>query len=879
MSKRWGSLLVPLFFLLSPAVKAPAQTLQSPLADAPIIGKVVHYIERNYVDPDTLNPQKLFETASRQMEGSIPPFVARLGNSSLSLRFGDQEEKIPFAAPLTLDDLPRLVRQTLGFLNSHYDGRLEPKEREYLAAAGLTEALDPHSNFLTPQLYREFKIGTKGNFGGLGIVIGIREETLTVIAPLEGTPAWKAGIRAKDRITQIGEEATINMSLAEAVEKLRGPVGSRVTILVQRAGVAAPLKFTLDRAIIQIESVKGKLVGRKIALVKIKSFQEETLRDFDRVMRKLEKEAGGLEGVVLDLRNNPGGLLDQAIRLADRFLASGLIVKTASSEGEESEEAKPGQPEESLPLIVLVNEGSASASEILAGAVKYNDRGLVLGHRTFGKGTVQTVFDLKDGSALKLTIAKYLVVGDREVQSVGIEPDIELVPASVGEKTVNLFEEIRPKEEKGPESSNAFRIQYLEKAAETGEEENVEAPLEEDFPVSLAKMLMEERKRPFKWSDWLAGNPPLLTRVREGQANRIAESLKKAGIDWSAGPEKGRPLLAVRTELTDEKGNPRKELMPGESGRLRVEVENRGKDPLYQLAAVSESDDPLFSNLEFPFGRLDPGLRRSWSVLLKIPDGAVPREEPIQLAFHELHGRIPSPRPVPLPIADPPAPHFAFSYEIHDGGKDGTRGNRNGRIEPGETAALLIRVQNRGTGESPRPVLNLKNLGGPELFIEKGRLELKPLRPSEGAEGTLFVRLAPKSGPGKISLELSVRDQHRGRELTERLVFPSASPPQPEPAKWHTAPQLEITNPPLSVKGTSCLLSGTAIDDHRVRHLFIFVGSEKAAYLSPHGKDPRSFPFEVKVTLKKGLNYVTVAAQDDQELTSREQWIIWQGGN
>src|SRR3989338_8407531 len=477
--------LLPSLFPLFPrgVSNPPPQPLLS--IDAPLLGRSLHYIERNYLENRALQPKKMLEDTLRELERSISPFVARVTEKKLELRYSRETVTLPLDSP-TLDELPQLLRKVLGFLQVHYQGRLEPKEREYVAATGLVDGLDPHSSFLSPKVYKEFRSGTRGNFGGLGIVIGIRDGHLTVIAPLEETPAWKAGIRAKDRIIQIGEEATINMSLTEAVEKLRGPIGTTVSLVLVREGVPEPLPFTLKRSLIEIQSVGGRLLeGKKIALIKLRNFQESTVEDFDRLIRNLRRESPALSGLVLDLRNNPGGLLDQAIALGDRFLADGVIVKTVGPRHEEVEAARPGDPEEAIPLVVLVNEGSASASEIIAGAFKFNERALVIGHRSFGKGTVQTVFDLKDGSALKLTIAKYLTAHDHEVQTVGIEPDLALFPASLREGSANLFP---PPDEK---ESPAPKIVYLEKKPEDEEETMATFALEEDFPIRLARRFLE----------------------------------------------------------------------------------------------------------------------------------------------------------------------------------------------------------------------------------------------------------------------------------------------------------------------------------------------------------------------------------------------------
>ena len=733
------------------------------------------------------------------------------------------------------------------------------------------------------------------NFGGLGIVIGIRENDLTVIAPLEGTPAYQAVIKAKDKIIQIGEESTINMGLTEAVEKLRGTVGSKVSLVVTRTGTAAPLHFTLTRALIHIQSVGGRLLdGKKIGLLKIKNFQEDTLEQFLKTLRSFEREGGELSGLILDLRNNPGGLLDQAVAISDFFLSDGVIVKTVGANGEplEVEKATPGDEGEEMPVVVIVNEGSASASEIVAGALQFNDRAVVIGNRSFGKGSVQTVYDLKDGSALKLTIAKYLTAHDQQVQSIGINPDVGLIPTSVEPKTVDLFEDVKRRELdlEEPEEDEIHRepnlppsplqMTYLGREKTEEEDDNAgKIELEGDFPVLLASRLLTlPESGSLDRQSVIKKIPPLLDELRTGEQEKIRAALSKIGVDWSPGPKDGKPAGVVSLELLDEKEAPRKGLEPGESGFLRVTVENRGSAPFYQLAGVTKSDDPLFANLEFPFGKLDPQEKRTWKIPLKIPNFVHRRSVPVDLTFHEEYDRPLKASPFSLQIDEPPAPLFEYSYRIIDDGSKGSSGNGNRLIDKGETIGLLIRVKNAGPGASRLAIVNLKKVEGDETFIEKGRQEIKDLAPGGESELVLRFHVPAQKVPEKISFDLNIHDSHLGEDLTDRLEF-SAGPPVPPQEALNVPPRIETypADPPLVVQGENYPLKGKAIDDQEVKHLFIFVGDEKVFYQSPPESEAKSasLSFDTTLPLKKGANLITLAAQDDRELTSRKQWIVW----
>ena len=304
------------------------------------------------------------------------------------------------------------------------------------AINGMLETLDPHSNYMAPDIYKEMQTETRGSFGGIGFEITIRDKILTVVAPIEDTPASRAGIQSGDMILRIDGKSTKDMNLLDAVKMMRGPQGTQVTITVMRQGFTEPKDFTLTRAVIPIRSVRSKVLEPGYGYVKISQFIEKTVPDMEAALKKMEQE-GPLKGLILDLRNNPGGLLEQAVKVSDEFLDSGLIVYTEGRvEGQKMKfYAKKNEKGRDYPMIVLVNAGSASASEIVAGALQDHKRAVILGTPTFGKGSVQTIIPLEDGSAVRLTTARYFTPNGRSIQAQGISPDItvaDLVPEQKG---------------------------------------------------------------------------------------------------------------------------------------------------------------------------------------------------------------------------------------------------------------------------------------------------------------------------------------------------------------------------------------------------------------------------------------------------------------
>ena len=342
----------------------------------------------------------------------------------------------------------KLFTDVLMLIQQHYVEEVDPQELIYGALKGVTKTLDPYSQFMEPDLYKEMKIETSGEFSGLGIRIAIKKGYLTVITPLPGTPAYKIGILPGDRIIEIEGEDTKDITLLEAVKKLRGRKGTNVTIGVLREGEKDLIDYTITRDIIKIISVTYKMLEGNIGYVRLNEFSEKTAQDLEKALKSLEKD--NMQSLVLDLRNNPGGLLGIAVEVCKKFIADRKLIVYV--EGRDKRGVKKffadklkSNPE--WPLIVLVNEGSASASEIVAGAVQDHKRGVILGTQTFGKGSVQTVIPLSDGSGLRLTTAKYFTPNDRSIHEKGISPDIVVeISKELKEKLMKVLEDLPLKE-------------------------------------------------------------------------------------------------------------------------------------------------------------------------------------------------------------------------------------------------------------------------------------------------------------------------------------------------------------------------------------------------------------------------------------------------
>ncbi len=368
--------------------------------------------------------------------------------STCSSVFADKEEVN--TPPAEVQSLPfdelRTFTEVFGRIKRDYVEPVTDKKLLEGAIKGMLTGLDPHSSYLDKEQFKELKEGTTGQFGGLGIEVTMENGFVKVVSPIDDTPAKRAGIKAGDLIVRLDEKPVKGMTLTEAVKIMRGKPGSDIVLTVIREGEPAPLKITITRAIIKVKSVKNKLLEKGFGYVRISSFQSRTGKNLLESIAELEKEnKGALKGLVLDLRNNPGGVLNAAVDVSDAFLTKGLIVYTKGriKNSEMSFKAEPDDVLSGAPIVVLINAGSASASEIVAGALQDHHRAIIMGEKSFGKGSVQTILPTSNGGAVKLTTARYYTPSGRSIQAEGIEPDVALPRVKLEALEASKFEPIK----------------------------------------------------------------------------------------------------------------------------------------------------------------------------------------------------------------------------------------------------------------------------------------------------------------------------------------------------------------------------------------------------------------------------------------------------
>ncbi|MEE2902261.1 MAG: MXAN_5808 family serine peptidase [Myxococcota bacterium] len=779
-----------------------------------VFSNVALHVKDNYVDPARIDPKEMLKGALNEIEKEIAEvLVTETKKSELKVSLPGHHKIVTVSDVESLWEINLKLREVFRFFEKYLPPQKDMRNVEYAAINGALATLDPHSILLKPEAFAEMKTSTKGEFGGLGIVISIRDAKLTIISPLDGTPASAAGLKAMDVISRIGDVSTVSMPIEEAVRMLRGAEGSKVTIWVERKGWPEARKYTLTRQRIKIESVESHLLDKSIGYVKIKNFQQNTGRDLDEHIEKLEKKSKGtLKGLVLDLRNNPGGLLDQAIRVSDKFLKSGDIVTTVGMGNRlrEPKRAKWSPSDLDLPLIVLVNNGSASASEIVAGALQNLDRAVIMGQRTFGKGSVQVLYDFADKSALKLTIAQYLTPGDISIQSVGVAPDIGLVPAWIDKKGIRLYYKPKRHREKNldkhlaqskvaskqeqskltPWTSFPYLVETTEQNDESenkkeGEKAKAEkaepapAKFEPDYQVSFARdILAKAGRKTLKETRTAMEN--VLKERQKNEAEKLQKAIEKLEIDWTENPNQSSEAeLNVDAKITLDGAETDGTLKAGSEIKVSAKLTNKGSEDLYRIHGHIETDHPAFRGREFLFGKISAGESVTREFTAKIPKEAASRADILELVIGSNGNKAGVKAKLAVSTQYIPHPQFSYSSVIDDS----ERGDGDGILEPGEGAELIVNVTNIGQGKADNVTLRLKSAAGEDLFLERGRIQIGTIESLATKAGRLKFRIRKNQTAGKkeLPLELTIYDANTGEWLEDEFAL---KPSPKVPAKF-----------------------------------------------------------------------------------------------
>lgn len=783
-----------------------------PLADLeqrafPLLVWSAHTVDKEYFDRQRFDPRGQLLSALTNLGLHTPEIFAAPSSdgATIDVRVRASEERF------RLDDVDSLGRaadrleEILVFAQSILDLEEEPlHELEYAAVNGLFAPLDPHTILLTPEEHTDLGVRTKGEFGGIGAQIRSDGRRILVVSVLEGMPADKAGMLAGDVILRVGDEATVNMTAAEAQALLRGPVGSTIAVRVRRGKKV--LSFDIERATIKVDSVIAEALPGGVSYLRITTFQENTAQQ---VKEALAKAGGEPKGIVFDLRANSGGLLVQATEIVDQFVSRGELVIVRSGFGREVEEAREDALlPDGVGVVILVDEESASAAEIVSGGLKALKRAVVVGRGSFGKGTVQVVRPANPYGrelALKLTVAEYLVAGDHRIQTSGVVPDLELqpvepagVPGVVRYYDDERFERARERSRManhpsskhelvaGTSEQPAARLRYLLGTAGVTAEGAPEAMRDAEVriarEVALALHGATDREARLERLQSTVG------RLTADEDARIVAALAEVGVDWSAGTSIKPPRLSVTAEVASPTPIP-----AGDPFTLRVAITNDSDEPAHRVHVISDCVHDELDGIELMFGKIAPGA----TVVRELKAHVMPWHsdftDEIVLLVHvdEPDAKPDAEARVMFDVAGAKRPSLSYDFWIvddpalaahapkrppDDNPTDeppfAVKGNGDGVLQPGEQVLLAFVAYNAGPGRSSDARAALRNLSGKQGLIEEGLYPLGAIEPGGSKAGAFGITVGQRADPAlPFELELVVGDGVARTSAQDKLRF------------------------------------------------------------------------------------------------------------
>jgi carboxyl-terminal processing protease len=850
------------------------------LSQLPIFSKTLFYVRENYFDKNRLDPKRMLVGALDFVQRDVPEILIdrwpEHDPKQVTVRVNGQQRSFsiervdaPWSLRSTLQEIFRFVQPNLQPVPEKEEAR-RLVEIEMAATNGMLYTLDPHSVLLDVETYKDMRTQTQGKFGGLGIVIEMdKKNRITVKRPMPDTPAIRVGIKAKDHIVRINNESTVNMTLNEAVERLRGDVDTNVDVYVERdAAPGSVKKFTITRAFIRPPSIDPPArilavpaspgqAAAKVGYFHMQHFSANSAGDLNDALTMFDHEK--VKGIIMDLRGNPGGLYEQAQKVADAFIKSGTLVSMVGVGGAQrkDETATDSGHEPTVPLAVLVNQNSASASEIVAGAMKNLDRGVVIGEETFGKGSVQVLFDIQspisfgdksedDKLGLKLTTAQYLTPGDISIQGVGVVPDIEADALVVQKDGERSWIRLQPSSHKRRESDYEWHLEHPsarhgEKPLETisyllapkpGDKAKVhnddddddpgadpddaadadeDSDLKTDFLIDFARDFLAQTKATRR-RELVSSSKAYLDKVRAAEDKKVSMALEKQGVDWTAGAASGGPPPQLQLAMQPLPVVPAAadgKLPAGSVAKIRGVVKNVGTVPAYRVRAVLESDNPIFDENEMVFGRINPGESKSYDLSVKIPTATFTRTDEIKATLYTQRGSAKANgADMLVNIEGKARPMFAYSYQTVD---DQKGSNHDGQVQRGEQVRMLVTVKNIGQGRAMHTEAVLRNGTGQEgLLISAGRFEAKDLGPGESKTFSFIYEVRPDYKGDDFQLELAVGDLLLGESVTDKIKIKVApSGPAPE-AQSGTATIVREDAPLREAASESALVVGRA---------------------------------------------------------------------
>jgi carboxyl-terminal processing protease len=775
------------------AAPGEARNSRHDLSALKIFNLVLVRIKERYVEPARIDPRKMLYAALDSVQFNIPEVLVEpdLARNKVAIAVNDKREIFETDDVDSPWRLSAKLKRIFRFIETNMNAGGDLAKVEYAAVNGMLSTLDPHSILMDPEAARDMDVSTSGKFGGLGIVIRMIERKLTVVKPMKNTPASSKGIKAGDHIVKINNELTENLTSNEAVDRMRGKPNTPVTLWIERKGSANLMRFDLTRDIIRVSQVEHKLLDKGVGYIKVKQFSKGISSDVAEAMKEMSGK--GATSWILDLRYNPGGLLEESVQLSDLFIDSGTVVTTVSGRDREARRAERGFGDTTSPLVVLVNGGSASASEIVAGALKNLDRAIIVGSRTFGKGTVQELYDNEDHSKLKLTIAQYLTPGDRSIQNLGIVPDIQLQRMYVPDKNDAPSDFVRllapthtygekdldahivstyAKDTEKPTYEVPFIVERKKKAQPTGEDaptappEDDEEPdddeIVEDFEMKFSKELLANvaaGSRP----KMIAAAAKTVARLRGEEEKKLVAALAQIGVDWS-GPD-ATATAPANLEISVAT-SPAGTIKAGQDLSITATIKNTGTGPAFRVLPRLSSDDTVFQDVELPIGKVAAGETKTFTAKVKVPADALDRVNRLGVEVREARNAPNRVASAEVKIESLPRPVFAYSWQLVD------EGNGDGLVPRGEKYKLQVSVKNTGQGPTREATVFLRNATGDGVILDKSRAEFKdPIAPGQTKEIEFPLATDATIKADELVLELVAYDGQLDAQASDKLKF------------------------------------------------------------------------------------------------------------
>ncbi|MCU0663345.1 MAG: S41 family peptidase [Myxococcota bacterium] len=782
----WGAA-----FLLLTFEASAASPSDHDIGRAEVTNRALLAVAESYYDPLRVDPKVMLQKALEELQRAVAElrldWDAQGGKAKLlmpkeSLELDVAGVDSPWTLARRMRDVYRLLQKNLS--RQEYDFA----ELEYAAVNAMLMTLDPHSNALNPEQWDDLQTTMRGEFGGLGIKITTDRRPpcrgqLTVVSVIDATPAASAGFKAGDVILKIDGESTVNITTSEAASRLRGKPGTKVRLEVRRGESTKP--YEVVRQTIPIESVKARLLADKVGLIELDGFQNNSLGEVQSALSKLHGQ--GMKSLVLDLRGNPGGSLDSVEKIADVFLDSGTIVVTAGRRREDREvaNAQLGGTEPLYPIVLLADSGSASAAEILAGALRNHGRVLIVGETTFGKGSVQKPTPMRDGGAIKLTEAQYLLPGDVSIQAIGVPADVTFSPRLVDRKDMNLvpgtdrFSEAdlashldRPTARRREVRDVLEGLVLVPGAEHAADMARIEKCYTDDSNDErggyLRRYMLEFARRLAAKENGVTSEElretakQLLKQDNLSQSEAIEKALRALKVDWSQ-PREASSLSGEAKSSMVATASLRSPPSPGKELALEVRTRNGGKATAYRLMGVTKSDNPLLDGLELVLGKIPPGAKAKASAFVDVPALPSERVDPLTVTFTAASGPVPPPVTLDVTVSAPERSRLAYSWHVQE------LGEADGSFQPGEELAIYVTVKNVGTGSTIDAHVNLS--AKPGIDIVQGSFSVGKLLPGRSASGQFRIRLAPGLRGEVAELDLAIVEWLKGRFPTELPLF------------------------------------------------------------------------------------------------------------